>query len=156
MAPAPSVAEIGIHIMRLVRDRCVANRSELEAALKRDFPHADETIQAALASVARHVDKQFPPTASDTLQLRVGGVYRAKRPAATGSIFSALVNDRQIMWMNSEMVQYDSPSVADGRHYPKVKIEAFLKWAKEEITLPKDEWAKWDDFYRAKAGAQAA
>lgn len=75
--------------------------------------------------------------------LKVGKVFSAKRRTVVG-IFEPLLNDRQIKSVNHIEVQYDSPSVKNGRHFPKVKIEAFLKWAKEDITedMPKGEWRK--------------
>lgn len=75
--------------------------------------------------------------------LKVGHVYSAKRKTTSG--FFRLINDRQILHIGRELldgayVQYDSPTVKDGRHYPKVPIDKFLKWAKEDITdqIPKD------------------
>lgn len=75
------------------------------------------------------------------LELIVGRTYEGKRKAGVG-IFPALVNDRQIKWIGLDEVQYDSPTVAFGRHYPKVTKAAFLKWAKRDVTdeLPPGEW----------------
>ena len=81
--------------------------------------------------------------------LRVGHVYSAKSPKEHG--FPPLLGDRQILWMgliydNKEGfvdgLQYDSPSVRNGRNYPKISITKFLKWAKADITetMPKGEW----------------
>ncbi|WP_315090329.1 hypothetical protein [Aggregatibacter segnis] len=77
--------------------------------------------------------------------LKVGHVYSAKRQTTTG--FFRYINDRQILFIGYELidggyVQYDSPSVKNGSHYPKVSIEKFLKWAKEDVTdlMPKDDW----------------
>ena len=83
--------------------------------------------------------------------LNVGHVYSAKRPQTYG--FSRLLGDRQILWIGMiydnkegfvQGVQYDSPSVKDGRHYPKTSITKFLKWADADITeiMPKGEWRK--------------
>lgn len=75
--------------------------------------------------------------------LKVGHVYSAKRPAAVG-FFEPLVNDRQILWMDSfgVHVQYDSPTVKFSRKYPKVTVEQFLRWAKADVTdlCPNGEW----------------
>lgn len=77
--------------------------------------------------------------------LKVGRVYSAKRPRAHG-IAEPLLNDRQIVWMDSlgVEVQYDSPAVANGRRYPRVPVEKFLAWAKEDVTAlcPNGEWRK--------------
>jgi len=66
--------------------------------------------------------------------LQVGHTYRAKRVRSP---------DRTILWLGegldsrsrtyTDMVQYDSDNVRDGRHYPKTSAVAFLKWAKEEV-----------------------
>lgn len=44
----------------------------------------------------------------------VGQVWRAKRPAPTGEFLKPLVNDRVIMWIGAETLQYDGPSVGLG------------------------------------------
>lgn len=79
------------------------------------------------------------------LELQVGRTYRAKRPAAAGSLFSPLVNDRTVVWVGSTTVQYDGPSVAFGRKRPIVSIEQFKKWASRDVTdeLPPNEYAAW-------------
>ena len=60
-------------------------------------------------------------------------VYSAKRKKYLG-FRDTLLNDRMIMYLNQFSVQYDSPTVKDGRHYPTVTIEQFLKWAKDDVT----------------------
>lgn len=78
--------------------------------------------------------------------LQVGHVYSAKKPQAVG-LFDPLINDRQILHMNAfGEIQYDSPTVRNGRHYPKTTVDKFLRWAKEYITdqMPKGEWRKTD------------
>lgn len=74
----------------------------------------------------------------------VGKCYEAKRPALCGNIFESYVNDRQVIWISSDksLVQYDSPSVKNGRNYPKVSMEKFLNWAARDVTaeIPKGEW----------------
>jgi hypothetical protein len=76
----------------------------------------------------------------------VGQVWRAKKPARTGDFLHPVVNDRSIVWVGEETLQYDGPSVGIGQHYRKVTIEAFEKWAGREVTkeLPEGEWAPWD------------
>ncbi|MGV6989623.1 hypothetical protein ACWA5Z_12170 [Testudinibacter sp. P80/BLE/0925] len=73
--------------------------------------------------------------------LIVGHIYSAKRKSVDPF---GLVNDRQILYIEKVLgtVQYDSPTVARGRHYPKVSIDKFLRWAKEDVTsqMPKGEW----------------
>lgn len=79
--------------------------------------------------------------------IKIGRIYRAKKPAAVGSMFQPFFNDRQIIWCSYEanLVQYDSPTVLPGRNYPKVSIEKFLKWAGRDVTeeLPEGRWAEW-------------
>ncbi len=59
--------------------------------------------------------------------------YRAKRPRRC---IDGGFNDRKVLWVseNGLNVQYDSPTVEQGRHYPRVTMEKFLKWAGREIT----------------------
>ncbi len=42
------------------------------------------------------------------------------------------------------MVQYDSPTVKNGKNYPSVTQTVFEKWAGREVTelMPKGEWRK--------------
>ena len=92
--------------------------------------------------------------------LAIGKTYRAKKPARTGGILYTFVNDRQIMWVSADFahVQYDSAALPNGRHYPRVTMEAFLKWASHEVQLERqDEWMKWGDYEaeRAKEKAKA-
>ncbi|THA10471.1 hypothetical protein [Rodentibacter pneumotropicus] len=81
--------------------------------------------------------------------LKVGHVYSAKKPKEY--CFPPLLGDRQILWMGLiydnkegfvEGLQYDSPSVKNGKHYPKISVTKFLKWAEADVTeiMPKDEW----------------
>ena len=73
------------------------------------------------------------------LSIAVGRTYRAKKPANCGGY----INDRQVLWSNGEVVQYDGPAVANGRKYPKVTMDDFKAWAGKDVTdsLPKGEWA---------------
>lgn len=40
-------------------------------------------------------------------------------------------------------IQYDSPSVKDGKNYPTIPASKFIKWAAKNVTeiMPKGEWA---------------
>lgn len=82
-----------------------------------------------------------PASKVDVLPLVVGHTYEAKRPARVG-VFDPLWNDRQIIWIGLYEVQYDSPTVGNGRHYPKVSHEQFRRWAACDVTteMPKGEW----------------
>lgn len=84
-----------------------------------------------------------------TEKLQQGRVYRGKRPRNC----SGLVNDRQILRLFSTTVQYDSPSVANGRQYPTMTIEKFLEWADRDVTdeLPAGEWASYPPAKKGKA-----
>lgn len=70
----------------------------------------------------------------DSLELRVGATYRAKRPRRYFTLRGDYHNDRTILWVDERNVQYDGPAVADGRRYPVVTREEFLKWASHEVT----------------------
>jgi hypothetical protein len=80
------------------------------------------------------------------LTLVVGHVYRAKKPRPAGGILFPVYNDRVIIWIGETTVQYDGPAVPEGRHFPRVKKEAFLKWAAKDVTneLPPGRWKSWD------------
>ena len=78
---------------------------------------------------------------SDELELVQGHVYSAKRPQLVG-IFDRRWNDRQILRLWEKTLQYDSPTIQDGRKYPTVTREQFLHWAKEDVTeqTPEGDW----------------
>ncbi len=80
---------------------------------------------------------------SEEIKLQVGKTYRAKKPALVRSC--GLVNDRTLLYVGAFEVQYDGPSVANGRHYPRVPIEKFREWASHDVTdeLPEGKYAKW-------------
>jgi hypothetical protein len=67
-------------------------------------------------------------TAAD---IQVGKTYRAKRPQRMGLLEE--LNDRTVLHVGRVTVQYDSPSVRFGQHYPKVSMEKFLAWASHEV-----------------------
>ena len=71
-----------------------------------------------------------------------GHVYRAKRPKPVG--FSEVFDDRQVLYVTDTKVQYDSPTVRDGRKYPTIDHAKFTKWVGEDVTegYP-DGWAQW-------------
>ena len=48
----------------------------------------------------------------------------------------------EIIWDYS--VQYDSPSVKDGKNYPVIPASKFIKWAATNVTeiMPKGKWAE--------------
>lgn len=79
--------------------------------------------------------------------LKVGRVYRAKRPRCVHRLDGSYVNDRQILYISpfGESIQYDSPSVTFNAKYPIISTEKFLKWADKDITdsLPPNEWEKY-------------
>ena len=72
----------------------------------------------------------------------VGHTYEAKKPQRVG--WMRFLNDRQVVFCGNGIVQYDSPSVGLGRHYPKTTMEKFLKWAGKDVTnqMPKGDWRK--------------
>lgn len=72
------------------------------------------------------------------MEIQKGRVYRAKKPGNTGGYY----NDRQVLYIGIDTVQYDGPAVGMGRHYPTVSMEKFKAWAAEDVTekLPPGEW----------------
>lgn len=77
--------------------------------------------------------------------LIVGHVYESKHPKPVG-IFNPLYDDRQILFIGAEIVQYDSPTVKENRHYPRRSIDQFLRWARRDVTedMPKGEWRRYE------------
>lgn len=63
-----------------------------------------------------------------------GHIYRGKRFRE----FLGSNNDRILVWVGGDEVQYDSDTVKDGRRYPRVPVEKFLKWADKDVT-PQEE-----------------
>lgn len=55
--------------------------------------------------------------------LTTGTTYQARKGARSPY--------RTIIWISGEgdRVQYDGPAVAQGRHYPTITVDAFVKWA---------------------------
>lgn len=78
---------------------------------------------------------------SDELELIQGHVYEAKRKRAVGFL-PAFWNDRQLLRVWDDSVQYDSPTVRRGSKYPTMSREKFLKWAGRDVTdeMPKRDW----------------
>lgn len=74
-------------------------------------------------------------------EIHVGRVYAASKPKAD---IEGIFNDRQVIWMSLDCayVQYDSPTISNGRHYPKTTLEKFAKWAGADVTevTPKGKW----------------
>lgn len=82
------------------------------------------------------------------MELKVGHIYRAKKPGrVNGKCFdgpSGYFNDRMVIWLGVDAVQYDGPAVRMGRKL--VSKETFLAWAGEDITAttPKGAWNTWN------------
>lgn len=77
-------------------------------------------------------EKKKPLEAKD---LKIGSWYRGKR-FLRGVCVN---NDRKVMHIGGGMVQYDSDTVKSGRHYPRIPMERFLKWASHEVTPAESE-----------------
>jgi len=45
------------------------------------------------------------------------------------------------------IVQYDSPTVKNGKHYPTMPMEKFLAWVGADVTdiMPSGDWRDWVD-----------
>lgn len=77
--------------------------------------------------------------------IKIGKTYRAKKPRE--AVFSNDKDDRTVLWIGRSYiydrsakrkrtclcVQYDSPFLSIGRHFPKTTMHAFLNWASHEI-----------------------
>lgn len=77
-------------------------------------------------------------------ELKLNHIYKAKR-SRVAEVFSGNYNDRQIIHLGIDTVQYDSPTVRNGRHFPTVSMEKFLQWAERDITevyqtIPLNKW----------------
>lgn len=80
------------------------------------------------------------------LEIRTGRTYRAKSPGYA----KGFVNDRTVVWVDraNRTVQYDGPAITLGRTRPLISLDAFLEWAKHDITqqLPAGEYQQWGDY----------
>jgi len=75
------------------------------------------------------------------MNLEKGRVYRAKKPGNCGGYY----NDRHVLYLSSNVVQYDGPAVASGRRYPKVARDVFERWVGDDVTdkLPEGKWQRY-------------
>ncbi len=101
------------------------------------------------------IEKDKKDNQMEAKDIVYGHVYRAKKPKAVGVYQD--VDDRQILWVGTNSVQYDSPSVSFGKKQPTISMEKFLKWVGEDITgtLPKGDWKSWDEYVAEKKIAKA-
>lgn len=84
--------------------------------------------------------------------LNVGRIYRGKRPkpiAISDSVDSdrrPLFDDRLVVWISGDKVQYDSPSLKLWQGMPTVSLQRFVKWADRDVTEehPPGEWARYE------------
>lgn len=79
------------------------------------------------------------------LDIKVGHVYEAKKPKVAGIFYA---NDRHVLHIDPHFdeVQYDSPTVRNGRHYPRTRVEKFVKWAGRDVTDEMPEDGQWRMF----------
>jgi hypothetical protein len=70
----------------------------------------------------------------EELKIEVGKVYSAKRSRRVFLGLSEFYADRQVLWVSDTEVQYDGPVVKPGARYPKISLDKFRNWAKEDIT----------------------
>ena len=65
--------------------------------------------------------------------IKRGAFYRAKKPR---KVIDGGYDDRRILWVSQDQlsIQYDSPTVGNGRRYPTIPMERFLKWVGKEVT----------------------
>lgn len=74
-------------------------------------------------------------------ELKINHVYEAKKPKVA-NILTGYLNDRMILFIGINFVQYDSPTVKNGRTYPKIPIDTFMKWVGRDVTAetPEGTW----------------
>lgn len=91
----------------------------------------DDLITAAVEAVRQGAYTTGPVKLED---LKVDRVFAARRPRIVN--FLDHLDDRHVLWISADrtLVQYDSPTVGPGRHYPKVTTVAFLRWAYCDVT----------------------
>lgn len=80
------------------------------------------------------------------MDLVVGHIYRAKKPKCVRLFREGdFYDDRQILYIGTTSLQFNSVTVISGRRYPMIDRERFEKWAGEDVTegYPKGEWAPW-------------
>ena len=75
------------------------------------------------------------------MEIQRGRTYRAKKPGNASGYY----NDRQVLYVSAESVQYDGPAVGFGQKYPTVPRAKFEAWAGEDVTdkLPVGEWQRY-------------
>ncbi|MBQ0600774.1 hypothetical protein J7S78_13335 [Klebsiella oxytoca] len=78
-------------------------------------------------------------------ELNVNRTYRAKKPRPVFDFNGGLVNDRTVLYIGLDTVQYDGPAIKNGSKYPTVSKKIFLAWADRDVTdeLPPGDYAKW-------------
>ena len=78
------------------------------------------------------------------MNIELGHVYRAKKPKRI-SLFMApdFYDDRQVKYVSATQVQYDSPTVRNGRKYPTIDRAKFEAWSGSDVTdgYPEGDWA---------------
>ncbi len=94
--------------------------------------------------VVDHIDHGYNPEFEDWVQ---------KKSWPSRSIYSEIdqleyekesgksAHNIEVIW--DYVIQYDSPSVKNGKNYPKISAAKFIKWAAKNVTeiMPKGEWA---------------
>mgnify|MGYP000129276497 CR=1 FL=1 len=78
------------------------------------------------------------------MEILRGHIYRAKRPKPSGGFF-AVFDDRVVVYVTPTQVQYDSPTVRQGRKFPAVDRTKFETWVGTDVTegYPLSGWAEW-------------
>jgi len=78
--------------------------------------------------------RSTPPqlTAAD---IKPGRCFEAKRPKKYSTLDGTFYDDRQVSWVSSDLsrIQYDSPTVRNGRRFPTTDMEKFLKWVGRDV-----------------------
>lgn len=71
----------------------------------------------------------------DKEDLIEGNLYQAKKRTLLQLTSGEVVyNDRRIVYMDVQNIQYDSPSIKTGKIRPIIPIMEFLNWVKADVT----------------------
>ena len=90
-----------------------------------------DSVEHLEVDLIGEMKKPLPADVLKPESIKVGKTYRGKVFREGG--FTN--NDRTVLWISKDrkVLQYDSGTVGLGRHYPKVSMEQFIRWAKHEV-----------------------
>jgi hypothetical protein len=123
-------------------DRGIALAAHVRAFKIRGGNFAAFAYEFEPSMLIEHKPKLVKPGELTEKDIQVKRCYEAKRMSFVTP--ENLANDRQVLYINQSRteVQYDSPTLKNGMHYPMVSMEKFVKWARRDVTdlMTKGEW----------------